>query len=192
VTTNGATFNGYLADTGTSATVVCVLWGENTNAWAHTNRWNAGAWKNHSRPSTNVSLRPDRTYGYTFAASNAKTNLTAASPVSFMTGEVSVRVTRRESTEDRPAAFVISRPATAVNGALAVHFTLGGTGVNDKDFDRLESPAVIPAGASGVQLPVVPVFNLGDRQPKTVELSIAPGGYLIGADRMAAILTRAK
>jgi hypothetical protein len=192
LTTNRATFNAYLDSTGTSATVVCVLWGENTNAWANTNPWNAGAWKSESQPSTNLSLNPNRGYYYTFRASNAKTNVTAAQPVFFMTGEVSVRVTRRESTEERPAAFVISRPATAANGALEVCFTLGGTGVSGVDYDRLDSPAVIPPGATEVQLPVVPCFNLGEKQPKTVELSIAPGGYLIGADSKVTILTRAE
>jgi hypothetical protein len=109
-----------------------------------------------------------------------------------MRGSVEVKATRRESTEERPAAFVISRPATATGGALAVYFTLGGTGINDKDYERLDSPAVIPAGASEVKLPVVPVFNLGVKQPKSVELSLAPGGYVVGPKNKASILTRAE
>jgi len=68
----------------------------------------------------------------------------------------------------------------------------GGTGINDRDYDRLASPVLIPAGAAEVQLPVIPSFNLGAKQPKTVELSIAPGAYVMGISSTASILTRAE
>ena len=105
---------------------------------------------------------------------------------------VDVKTTGRESTEERPAAFVISRPANVTNGPLDVYFTLGGTGVNGTDYEPLESPVVIPAGAASVKLTVTPRFNTGDQQPKSVELTLAPGGYTLGVNRSARILTRAE
>ncbi|MBM4142454.1 MAG: hypothetical protein FJ225_02500 [Lentisphaerae bacterium] len=177
------------------ATTVYVLWGEEngaaTGAWAHTNRWKEGAWKNDSRPATNISLTPDRMYYYTFGVADAKTNVVAADPVSLLSGAVGVKASRRESSEDKPADFVIFRPATATDGALAVNFTLGGTGGNDRDYDLIESPVVIPAGASEARLTVVPSFRFGDQVPKSVTLSIAPGNYVIGVQSNASILTRA-
>ena len=194
VTTNSATFNGLLASAGSSACTVCVLWGEEdgavTGAWAHTNQWRVGAWGNDTRPSTNISLTPDRICYYTFGASNATTNVVAADPVSFLAGAVGVKTSRRESSEDQTASFVIYRPATATNGVLAVNFTLGGTGESGRDYDPIVSPAVIPPGASEVRLPVVPSFSFGDTRPKMVTLSIAPGGYVIGVQNNATILTR--
>jgi hypothetical protein len=194
VTTSGATINGCLVNTGVIAATVYVLWGEEngaaTGAWAHTNRWKEEFWKDDSRPATNITLTPDRMYYYTFGVADAKTNMVAADPVSFLAGAVGVKTSRRESSEDKPADFVIFRPATATNGTLAVNFTPGGTGNSGRDYDPLESPAVIPAGASEVRLPVVPSFSFGDTRPKFVTLSIAPGGYVIGAQSNATILTR--
>ena len=195
VKTGGATFNSWLVNTGALATTVYVLWGEEngaaTGAWSHTNQWREGAWKNDTRPATNISLTPDRMYYYTFGVADARTSVVAGDPVSFLAGEVGVRTSWRESSEDKPADFVIFRPATATNGALAVNFALGGTGSSGRDYDPLESPVVIPAGASEVRLPVVPNFRFGDRLPKSVTLTIAPGRYAIGMQSNATILTRA-
>jgi hypothetical protein len=194
VTTNRATFNALLVRANAPSATVSVLWGEKngvaSGTWEHTNSWKAGYWGANSRPGTNMILTANRSYHYTFEVSGAGIREVADAPVYFMTGAVEVKATRRESTEEKPAAFVISRPATATSGALAVHFTLGGSGVNGTDYDKLDSPAIIPEGKSEVQLPVNPVFSLGAGQPKSVELSLAPGGYLVGAKKSARILTR--
>ena len=88
VTTNSATFNGLLTSTGSSACAVCVYWGTDANAWANTNWFNGGAvndaWTNNTPFSTNISLSPKTTYYYTYAASNATTNVVAGAPVSVM------------------------------------------------------------------------------------------------------------
>ncbi|MFZ4396240.1 MAG: choice-of-anchor Q domain-containing protein [Kiritimatiellia bacterium] len=124
------------------------------------------------------------------------TNQYGASWADFTGGltlsKVDVSVTRRESTEEKPAAFVISRPATAVNGPLDVYFTLSGTGINGRDYDRIDSPVVIPSGAREVRLIVTPRFNLGDQENKVVELTLATGGYTLGIQKSARILTRAE
>jgi hypothetical protein len=196
VTTGGATFNGWLVSTGAWATTVYVLWGEENGAatgrWAHTNWWKAGDWKSDTHPATNISLAPNRMYHYTFGAANATTNVAADAPVSFLTGAVGVKTSKRESSESSPADFIIFRPATATSGALAVNYTLAGTAINGRDYDRLDSPAIIPAGASEARLPVVPGFNFGDTRAKVVSLTIAPGAYAAGMQSNATIGTRAE
>jgi hypothetical protein len=196
LTTDSATFNAFLVSTSPSPTSVCVLWGEEdgavSGAWAHTNGWKAGAWGENSRPSTNISLIPNRAYHYTFRTSCATTREVADTPVSFITGAVEVKATHRVSTEEKPAAFVISRPATATNGPLAVYYALSGTGINGTDYDPLTIPAIIPSGAAEVRLSVVPNFNMGETRPKGVELTLAPGGYLIGVNNKASIVTKAQ
>jgi hypothetical protein len=134
----------------------------------------------------------NRTWCYRWFATNANGAAWADVSGGFMLGAVEVRVTRRESTEAKPAAFVISRPATTANGPLDVYFTLGGTGANGADYDRLESPVVIPTGSTEVRLPVVPVFNMDETRSKGVELTIAPGGYLIGVNGKASMVTKAQ
>jgi hypothetical protein len=132
----------------------------------------------------------NRAWCYRWCATNLQGAAWSDSTGGLILGAVEVKVTRRESTEEKPAEFVIFRPATAANGPLDVYFKLGGTGINGTDYERLDSPVVIPAGKSEVQLPVNPVFSLGVKQPKSVELTIDPGGYLIGAKKSAQILTR--
>jgi hypothetical protein len=110
----------------------------------------------------------------------------------LMLGTVEVKASRRESTEEEPAAFVFTRPATATNGPLDVYFTLGGTGANGVDYDRLESPVVIPAGATEARLPVMPIFSYGSSQSKGVELTLAPGGYQLGLNSKASMVTKAQ
>ncbi|MFZ4397425.1 MAG: glycine-rich domain-containing protein [Kiritimatiellia bacterium] len=197
VSSNKATFNAWLVSAGIPPSAVNVLWGENNGAergvWAHTNVWKPGAWKENSYPSLEMAkLTPDRTYYYAFGLLDAKTNEVADHPVSFITGALAVRVTKRESTEDAPAEFVITRPATASSAALEVNFTLAGIGVNGTDYEQLDSPVVIPASKTEVRLRVTPKFNFGDQRPKSVELSLVPGGYVVGAKRNATILTRAE
>jgi hypothetical protein len=84
---------------------------------------------------------------------------------------------------------VISRPTTATNGALAVRYALGGTGVNGFDYDRLNTSVVIPQGASEVSLRVAPIFRFADKQSKLVSLIIVPEGYMTGASSTASMNT---
>jgi hypothetical protein len=73
-----------------------------------------------------------------------------------------------------------------------VYYTLGGTGRNGEDYEKLQSPAIIPSGASEVRLPVIPNFNMGETRSKGVELTLAPGGYMIGVNNKASIVTKAQ
>ncbi|MFZ4396778.1 MAG: glycine-rich domain-containing protein [Kiritimatiellia bacterium] len=193
LTTNGVTCNAWMVGSGGLPTAVSLLWGESdgavNGAWANTNAWKPGAWADHSRPSLAIKLAPNRYYYYTFAVSSSISNAVNKS-MSFVTCAVDVKASRPESTEEKPAEFVITRPATAANGPLEVFFILGGTGVNGTDYEQLDSPAVIPAGKTELRLSVSPKFNFGDQRPKSVELTLAPGGYVVGTKRSARILTR--
>ena len=165
--------------------------GTNRQAWAHETRL-SGARGLGFHDVTVSHEAVGRTWLYRCCATNRYGAAWADETGAFMFGAVEVKVTRRESTEEKPAAFVISRPATATNGPLAVYYTMGGTGVNGVDYDKLDIPAIIPAGATEVRLPVVPNFNMGEIRPKGVELSLAPGAYRIGVNGKASMVTRAR
>ncbi|MBM4143735.1 MAG: hypothetical protein FJ225_09135 [Lentisphaerae bacterium] len=195
VTTNRATFRALLTGA-ESPSAVCLLWGRAngaaSGAWARTNWFKASDWANTNRLSLRFSLFPDTGYRYTFGARYAAAELVAEPPEFLVTGEVAVRATRRDTTEDDPAAFVISRPATAANGPLVVAFTLSES-VNAVDFDQIDSPAVIPDGATEVRLPVIPIFRFGDDRPRFVTLTVDPEGpYCVGRNGSARILLRAR
>ncbi len=197
LTAKSATVGAEIVSVGGSAAVAVLLFhgpadgGTDPQAWASQNRLpvlrTVGP-LTAPIPAGNTNTL----YFYRFCASNSFGLGWAAATGVILSGVVEAGVTRRESTEEKPAAFVISRPATAKNGPLSVYFTLGGNGVNGADYEPLESPAVIPKGAAEVRLPVVPKFNFGDQQPKSVELTLAPGGYVIGVKKNARILTRAE
>ncbi|MFZ4397820.1 MAG: glycine-rich domain-containing protein, partial [Kiritimatiellia bacterium] len=103
VTTGSATLNGTLTSTGGAACAVCVLWGETSGGatwnWAKTN-WlttPVGGWTNNSPLSKTITssdgLLSDKTYYYTYAATNSTTNAVASIPKSFITGYVTVQPT---------------------------------------------------------------------------------------------------
>ncbi len=165
--------------------------GTNRQAWAREVRF-PGTAKVGLQDAAIAHSASNRIWYYRCVATNLHGISWAERTSGFMLKAVDVKTTGRESTEERPAAFVISRPANVTNGPLDVYFTLGGTGVNGTDYEPLESPVVIPAGAASVKLTVTPRFNTGDQQPKSVELTLAPGGYTLGVNRSARILTRAE
>ena len=187
VTTTGATFNGYLVSTGTSATAVYVLWGGTNGAvsgsWANTNLWNPGDWTNNSFPSTNIGLTAGQNYYYTFGASNATTNVTASSPQYLITGALTVQATdpTGRSNAFDTATFTVSRPATCTNEALVVNYTLGGTATNFTDYivAPTSGAAVIAQGQTNCMITVTPVFKID--VAKTVVLTLASGAYAIGS-----------
>jgi hypothetical protein len=165
--------------------------GTDRQAWAHETRL-MGARGIGLHDITLYHEAVGRTWLYRCCATNRHGAAWADSTDSFMLAPVEVKVTGRQSTEEKPAAFVISRPATATNGPLAVYYTLSGTGINGTDYDPLTIPAIIPSGAAEVRLSVVPNFNMGETRPKGVELTLAPGGYLIGVNSKASIVTKAQ
>ena len=191
VTTNGAVFNGYLVSTGISATTVYVLWGTNNGAisggWANTNGWNPGDWTNGSFPGTNIGLTASQNYYYTYAASNATTNVMALSPQYLITGELNVQVsdpTGRVSALDL-ATFTVTRPASCTNAALVVNYALGGTAtkVTDYAIGPVSGAVVIAQGQTSGSITVTPVFKVD--AAKTVILTLTSGPYAIGTANSA-------
>ena len=154
VTSSSAWFNGYLISTGSSPCAVCVLWGETSGGatwnWANTN-WltpPTGGWTNNSPLSINIATGIDsnKTYYYTYAGTNQTTNAVAASPQSFITGEVTVQVTDDTAQFTMPttntAAFTIYRPEGCTNADLTVYYTLTGTATNGVHYEGTNSTTV--------------------------------------------------
>jgi len=194
VTADKATIQAELRTVGAAQAWVFVYYGRrdggtNKNAWAMSGRLkdpkDAGVYRVRIlHGSTNAMLR------YRVCATNAFGVAWAESSGSFMPGLVEVRASRRESTEARPASFVISRPLTATNAPLAVNLQISG-GVNGLDFDLIDNPVTIPAGAAEINQPLIPSSGWrGDMRPKFITLEILPGGYIVGESKSAAILAR--
>jgi len=193
VTTSSATFNGTLTSTGGAACAVAVLWGAEEGSdwdWANTNWFNGGdvtpAWTNGTLFSTNMTaaegIAADKTYYYTFAATNATTNAVASSPEHFITGEVTVEA--GAATVEAPAttSFTISRPSGCTNEDLTVTYMFddGGTG-----YTLAASPATIDAGETSVELPLMAGSTAGD-----VVLTLTTAGdnpYPVGTASNAAV-----
>jgi len=201
VTTNSATFNGTLASTNGAACAVAVLWGEQNGGatwdWANTNWFNGGAvnpaWTNGTTFSTNMTaadgLAPNKTYYYTFAATNATTNVVAFSPEYFITGEVTVEAGAQYVEYPATTTFTISRPSGCTNEALEVFYTVAdGSLVEGVDYTLAASPAVIDAGETNVVLTLTPFPAVGD-----VTLTLTAGGdkpYPLGTASNATVTVR--
>jgi len=70
-----------------------------------------------------------------------------------------------------------------------VRFTIDG-GINGRDYDWIDNWATIPAGASKVSVRLIPGFPFGDTYPKSVTMTLVPGGYRVGTNGKATIVTR--
>ncbi len=193
VATNAATLNGTLTNIGTSASAVGVYWGTDTNAWANTNWFNGGAvnpaWANNTPFSTNIvsGISSDRTYYYTYIASNNSGTTVAGPPVSFISGALTVWAsdpTGRTAAGDT-AAFTVTRPATCTNEALVVNYSLGGTAASPADYAiaPVSGAVIIPQGQTTGTVTVTPVYKMD--VAKTVILTLAPGPYAIGTSNSA-------
>jgi hypothetical protein len=194
ITAKSATVRSHLKMLGTAEPAVFLLHGPTDGG---TNR---SAWANEMRLPGPPKVGPqdivvthnasDAVWLYRLCATNRFGESWTQPAGSFLVGAVQVQASGKVTTEGRPAAFVISRPPTATNGPLAVNYVLGGVAVNGMDYDEIENPAVIPAGATELQLPIVPCYTQGAKQPKVVEFSLAPGGYLIGPANKATMIMR--
>ena len=83
--------------------------------------------------------------------------------------------------------FTISR-SNGIASALTVRFTLGGTATNGTDYQRIDTPVTIPAGAPSVTLRVRPIFDLIFESSETVVLRLAQdAAYTIGSSDSATV-----
>ena len=85
-----------------------------------------------------------------------------------------------------PGAFTIARTGSTT-AALAVNLTVGGTASSGADYTAITSPQTIPAGQASLVVAVTPEGDALVEGPETVVLSIATGGYQIGAASSATV-----
>lgn len=89
-----------------------------------------------------------------------------------------------------PVNFRISREPGQTTGNLIVNFTLSGTAVNGTDYNTIALSAVIPNGATFVDVLVTPI-QAALTVDKTVVLTLDPSlTYIVGAPDSASMLLR--
>ncbi len=206
VTTTSATFNGHLITNGDSSATVCVLWGETNGgnswtSWANTNWWNPGEWANgESKGVTISSLTPNKTYYYTFAATNTTGSYIAAWPASspqvFITGDVTVKMiiatAQYPSTQGQ---FQIMRPntGTCTNLPLTIYYTMSGSAINGTDYLNTNNGSALPGFvtlAAGVTSATITVTALADLDgSETAVLTLSPSNYPCGSPAYSGTVT---
>ncbi len=111
------------------------------------------------------------------ATLNLLDNDTNAAPFSVLSVTASdadaAEVSALSGQPQNPGAFTITRTAPLTN-ALMVNFSLGGTAKNGVDFETISNSAVIPAGASSVQVNVNPIYDTLAEGNETVTLALQP------------------
>jgi len=161
ITASSATWKASLAAQGTVFDVR-VYWGTanggtNANTWANTN-W-IGAYTNvaHADLTHNAAgLAPDTTYFYTFAASNAATNLWASPSRSFATMGALVVSNAAPTGIVQTAATLNGRVASGGSGEAFIYWGPldGGTNkaswANPVALGTVLTPADLSAGATGL------------------------------------------
>jgi hypothetical protein len=186
--------------TGAAACAVCVLWGDDdggaTWSWDNTNWFNGGvvnpAWTNNTLFETNIvsGILGDKTYWYTYALTNALTNVVASPPASFITGELTVHPSDPTGRTDMAdtAAFTVYRPESCTNEALTVYYALSGTATNGTHYTIAPASGslVIAAGETNATVTVSPVWET-DRADRTVILTLRAGAYALGGDPSATV-----
>ena len=129
-------------------------------------------------PST---LSVDATYTFRLrAVNNDGFETSAPYEGSFYTGTVSVEATANAAEENLvPGEFIFRRASGSASTAhdLVVAYTLGGTAVNGRTYERLSGSVTIPAGASSVAVVVQPRADAITDADSTVVATVAPGLY---------------
>ncbi|HXU79412.1 MAG TPA: Calx-beta domain-containing protein [Methylomirabilota bacterium] len=64
---------------------------------------------------------------------------------------------------------------------VAINFVMSGTAVNGVNYTTLTSPITMPAGSTNVLVNIVPIDDSSTVSNRTVILTLASGGYVIGA-----------
>ena len=201
VTATSAWLHGTLEEAGAvTSTVAWAHWGledggTNASAWAFTYAFGTNSEPTPRAYSNHVTgLTPDRYYFSSYHATTLRDGeeLTywTRPPRAFVTGEVRIEATDPDASEAGPdtGTFTVTRPVTATNGPLTVYYTVGGTASNGVDYAWLGGSVVLSAGASSATITVTPLRDrLRDEGDETVTLTLAPGGYLIGAPNSAAV-----
>jgi len=198
VTPTHATFNGWLFSTGGEAASVGILWGEanggNSWDWAQTEWFEGTQWTNNTPFGKKMAgLVKDKTYYYTFGAKNTSSKTLAAPPVSFITGEVTLKAAQAQAHEKGPAGVpvpavvTVSRPAACSEAPLTVAYAVSGTASNGADYTLLAGTVTLPANAASADIVIAPWNDMRVEGAETVTLTLLPGPYIVGAANAATV-----
>lgn len=127
--------------------------------------------------ATLVGLPASTTLVYSVQArSDAGATLSRTGAETFHTGDLSVaKIADGDEDGLVPGVFRISR--ADAGPALPVAFALGGTAVEGRSYRATDRTAAIPAGATYVDVEILPLVDPESDGPTTVELALAPGLY---------------
>ena len=138
--------------------------------------------------TTFLGLATDTTYAGVVTATYSVDSAISRSCPAFFTGDLSVtKVSDASETGLVPGVFRISRADTAHD--LPVAYTVGGTATAGQTYEALSGTAIIPAGASYVDIEVAPLLDSATTVDTTVIVTLAAGLYGIDAQFGSAELT---
>ena len=89
-----------------------------------------------------------------------------------------------------PGVFRLHRSGGDPDAPLTVALVASGTAAAGADYTTLPTTVTIPGGATGVDVPVVPVDDNQPEGDEAVTLAIAAGVYLVGAPALATVTIR--
>ena len=102
---------------------------------------------------------------------------------------VTIVATDPNAAEAGPDAgeFTVSRTGD-LGAPLTVNLTIGGSTTNGVDYQTVNSPIVIPAGAADALIPIIPIDDAIDEGAQDVDIAIAAGaGYVVGVPGVATV-----
>ena len=85
-----------------------------------------------------------------------------------------------------PGAFTFTRVGS-MSRALTVNVTIGGSATPGLDYTPLAATVVIPASAASIVVAVTPLADTEEEAPETVLVTLASGGYVVGAPNSATV-----
>lgn len=196
VTGSQATLNGMLLHaTDTNTTSVSVYWGT-TDGGTDAANWTGGTntWPEPCEPGAfahvATGLATNALYFFRFSAVVAATNVYwADASATLITAPVALNAVSNASEVGQVAGlFRVTRPDSVTNAALVVNYTVGGTAVADVNYAALSGSVVIPGGQTSADIVVTPLNDWATQSDTSLELTLAEGGYLIGAPSAGAIV----
>ena len=137
---------------------------------------------------TPANLAAGTTYAFAAYGKNANGTEVVEKGGVFYNGDLSI--TALSNAVERggvPGAFRVSRADAAHD--LVVNLSVAGTAVAGQTYEALPTTVTIPAGATFVDVRVLPILDPETVQDATVEVSIAAGLYGVAQDAGTATVT---
>ena len=137
---------------------------------------------------TPMNLAADTTYFFSAYGKNANGTEVVKEGGVFYNGNLSIaKVSDANENGLVPGIFRISRADSAHD--LSVSYAVGGTAVADQSYVALSGTATIPAGATYVDVEVLPINDPSVAQDVTVSLTLDAGLYGVSASAGTATMT---